>query len=134
MQFHGRERQFLSNGCVLNLASVFERHAADELGNVGARSNGGSAAKGLEFNVVDNAIVINSDLQLHNITARGGTNETSADIVIVLVHGANVPRVVVVIKDLGVVLTGLLHNRSAEHGISTGKHTSGKHFLKDKNG
>ena len=101
---HRRQAKLLGNLSVLNTAGLLERHATDELGQVAAASNGGATAKGLELDVRDGVVVgVNLDLQLHDIAAGRGADETGADVAVALAHAADIARVVVVVQDLLVV-------------------------------
>jgi hypothetical protein len=59
---------------------------------------GGAAAKSLEAGVDDLAgVLVDADLQLHDVAAGRRANQPSADVGVVLVEGTYVPRVVVVV-------------------------------------
>ena len=98
------QAQLLGDLGVLDLAGIIEAHAAHQLGEVAAGGNGRAAAKGLELDIGDAVrLRVDTDLQLHDIAAGRGTDEASADIDVLLVHGANVTRSRVVVEDLFVV-------------------------------
>lgn len=66
---------------------------------VAAAGNGGSAAEGLEFHIGNGVVLgVDADLELHDITASGCTDETCADIEVVLRHRTDVSGVAVVVK------------------------------------
>lgn len=100
----GWQAKLLGNLGVLDAAGLLEGHAADELGEVAAAGNGGATAEGLELDVGDGVVVgVDLDLQLHHVAASRGADETGADVVVALLHAADIARVVVVVKDLLVV-------------------------------
>lgn len=99
LTLHRREAQLLCNLRVPDLGRVLERHAAHQLGEVAGARNGAAAAKRLELDVADGVVVrVDTDLELHDIAARGGADETSADISVGLGHGADIARAVVVVE------------------------------------
>ena len=76
MQLHWRQTQLLRDLSVSDPASLLKRHAADELGQVGAGGDGGPAAEGLEFDVGDGlGIGVDADLEFHDVAAGGGADK-----------------------------------------------------------
>lgn len=77
MQLDGRQAQFLRDLRVADLAGLLERHAANEFGEVRTGRDGGAAAEGLEFHVLDGVGAgVDFDLQFHDVAAGGGADET----------------------------------------------------------
>ena len=109
LTLHGRQTQLLCHIGVLNRASLVEGHTANELGQITRRSDSATTAESLEDNVVDTAgVLVHANLQLHDIATGGGTDETSADVLVTLLHGTDISGVIVVIQDLLVVSSALL--------------------------
>jgi hypothetical protein len=69
MEFDGGECELLSNLRVFYFTGLVEREAHDTLGHVRTRSDGASATKRLELDVRDNTVVVDTNLQLHNVAA-----------------------------------------------------------------
>ena len=69
MELDWRETELLRNFCVLDFFCVLEGEALDSLGHVRARRNGTPAAERLELDVGDDAVLVDADLQLHDIAA-----------------------------------------------------------------
>ena len=100
-----RKTQFLCNLSVLNLASIIQAHSAHQLGEIARAGNGRTTAKSLELDVGDGVCLgVNADLELHDISAGGRTDESRADVDVLLVHGADIARARVVVEDLFVVV------------------------------
>lgn len=119
MQFDGGKRQLLCNDGVLDLASLSQRLASNKLSHVGRGGNGTATAKGLELDVLDDSVVVHSNLQLHDIATGGGSNQTSSDVLVILVHGSHVSGVVVVVQHLLMVAS----SRDGKRGH--GRHDGG---------
>jgi hypothetical protein len=101
----GRETQLLGNLGVLNLACIVKAHPPDQLGQIAAAGNGGSAAKGLELDVRDAVgLGVDTDLELHDIAASWCADEAGANIEVLLVHRADIAGAGVVVKDLLVIV------------------------------
>lgn len=66
LTFNGREAKLLCNLGVLDVTSLVQSHALNALGNVAAGGNGGSAAESLELDVADDAVLADTDLELHD--------------------------------------------------------------------
>ena len=76
MQLDGRQTQLLGDLGVADLAGLLERHAAHEFGEIGGARDGGAAAEGLEFHVLDRVRGgIDFDLQFHHVAAGGGAHK-----------------------------------------------------------
>lgn len=68
------------------------------------KSDSGATTKGLEASINDlNGLLIDLDLQLHHITARGTSDESCTDTGIVLVERPDVAGVIVMVNDVLVV-------------------------------
>lgn len=108
LTLHGRQTELLCHIGVLNLASLVEGHAAHKLGQIAGGGDGTATAEGLEDDIVDAAgVLVHADLQLHDIAAGGGADKSGTDILVALLHGANIAGVVVVVQDLLVVSAAL---------------------------
>lgn len=116
------QTQLLRHIGVLNLSSLVEGHTAHEFSQVTGRSDGTTTAEGLEDDVVDTAgVLVHADLQLHDIATGGRADETGTDILVALLHGADIAGVVVVVQDLLVVSSALLGwggSSTADGGLS----------------
>jgi hypothetical protein len=94
-----RQTQLLCNLSVLNATSLLEGHALDELGQVTAAGDGGTAAESLELDLADGVVVgVDADLKLHDIAASGGADETGTDVGVVLLHATDVSGLAVVVE------------------------------------
>ena len=76
------------------------RFAFDPFGGQGTRGDGRTTTESLELGVDDLAILVHLDLKLHDITASWSADQSGADVLVLLVEGADVARVLVVINDL----------------------------------
>jgi hypothetical protein len=95
----GRQTQLLCNLSVLNATGLLEGHALDELGQVTAAGDGGTAAESLELDLADGVVVgVDADLKLHDIAASGGADETGTDVGVVLLHATDVSGLAVVVE------------------------------------
>jgi len=86
---------------VLDAQDLVDVLSLDPLGGDGGGGDGGSAAEGFEFGFEDFAVGVYADLELHDITAGGGTDETlqccdgsKRECVRVIVKGTNMTAVV----------------------------------------
>jgi len=94
-----RQTQLLCNLGVLNATGLLKGHALDELGQVTAAGDGGTAAESLELDLADGVVVgVNADLKLHDIAASGGADETGTDVGVVLLHATDVSGLAVVVE------------------------------------
>lgn len=93
------QAELLCNLGVLDAASLLKGHALNELGQITAAGDGGTAAESLELDLADGVVVgVDTDLKLHNITASGSADETSTDVGVVLLHATDVSGLAVVVK------------------------------------
>ena len=112
------QAQLLGNIGVLDLAGLLQGHTADQLGEIGGRSDGAATAEGLEDNVIDlTAVLVDTDLELHDIATGGGTDKTGTNVLVTLLERTDVARVVVVIQDLLVVSTTLGRSSRLSDGL-----------------
>ena len=80
---HRRKAKLLGDFSVTDPTRLIEGHPTDQLGEIARAGNGATTPEGLELDIVDLVRVrVDLDLELHHITASGGTNETSANIFI----------------------------------------------------
>jgi hypothetical protein len=94
-----RQTQLLCNLGVLNTTGLLEGHALDELGQVTAAGDGGTATESLELDLADGVVVgVNADLKLHDIAASRGADETGTDVGVVLLHATDVSGLAVVVE------------------------------------
>lgn len=95
-----RQTQLLRNLRVPNSTRLLQRHASHQLGQITRTRNRTSASKSLELDIGDGVIIrVDFDLQLHDISAGRGAHESCADICVILLHGTDIARVVVVVED-----------------------------------
>lgn len=73
MEFNRRQTQLLCDLRVLNFLGLLERQTLHSLRHVGAGSNRTAASESLELDVGDDAALIYSDLELHDISATANT-------------------------------------------------------------
>jgi hypothetical protein len=69
MQLNRRQAQLFCNLRVLNLPGIFQRQTLDTFCHVRARRNGASTTECFEFDVGNDTLLIDSDLELHYISA-----------------------------------------------------------------
>lgn len=100
MQLYWRQTQLLGNVRVLQLACLVDGLALDPFGRVRARSNSRTATERLEFGVNNLAILVHFDLQLHDISASWGSNQSGADGLVLLVHRADITWILVMVQHL----------------------------------
>lgn len=111
VQLDRGQTELLRDLGVLDARGVVERHAVHELRHVAGRGDGGPAAKGLELDVLYHAgLVVDADLQLHHVAARGRADEPGPHVRRRLVERAHVARVRVVVYDFRVVRTRKPHH------------------------
>lgn len=93
-----RKAKLLSNLSVADLTRLFEGHPTDQLGQITRASDGTPTTESLELDVADLvAVLVDLNLELHDIATGGGTDETGTNVNVTLLHGADVAGVVVVI-------------------------------------
>ena len=81
----------------------------DPLSDNTAACDGRPTTKRLEARVYDVAVVINPDLKLHDVTARGSADKPSSDVRVALVKRTNVPRFFEMIHHVLVVASSPKH-------------------------
>lgn len=114
MELDGGEAELFGNLGVLNRTSILKSHTTDTFGHIARRSNGRATSKSLELDVDNLArCLVDLDLKLHDITAGGCADETSADKGIGLVERSDVAGTLVVVNNL------IIHCNSI-HGVSYG--------------
>ena len=86
VKLDGWELQVLGDVLVLNLDGILDVHTLQELSRVRAASNSGTASKRLEHGFLDLAIIVDFDLELHDIATSGSANKSSTDVLILLVE------------------------------------------------
>jgi hypothetical protein len=108
VKLDGRKAQLLRHIGVLNLASLIKGHTANQLSQITGRGDSTTTAESLEDDIIDTAgVLVHTDLQLHDIATGGRADETGTHVLVARLHGADIARVVVVVKDLLVVSSAL---------------------------
>src|SRR5690606_35858605 len=100
MDLHGRQREFFCDLAIFQALGLFERLPFDPLRRQGRRRDRRAAAEGLEASILDDPRVADLDLQAHNVTTSGRTDEPGAHAVVILVERSDVPRILVVLDHL----------------------------------
>ena len=100
VQLDGGQGQVLRDVGVLDRRHVLQRPPLDPLRGHAGRRDGGPAPKRLEAGVDDVAVVVDADLELHHVAARGGADEAGAHVGVVLGEGTHVAGALVVVDDL----------------------------------
>jgi len=139
MQFDGRQRELLGDVAVLDLTGGVQVLALDPLSCQAGGSDGRAATEGFELCVHDLAVVVNLDLQFHDVSAGGSTHKASTHASALAVQLAHVARVLVVIDHFLVVAAGgddgqagagrarqALSSRTGQVGGQEGRH-NGQH-------
>lgn len=125
VQLDGWQAEFLGDLGVLDLGGLVEREALDTLGHVRRGSNGRSTTKSLEADILDDAVLVDLDRELHHITAGRSADETDTDVLLGLEERADVAWVLVVINDLFVVASSLNSGaKDVGRGGAGGGHSS----------
>merc|ERR1719266_574939 len=78
VKFHRRKGKFLGNVTVLDLGGISQLLPLDPLSSKTGGGNSRATAKGLEFGIHNLSIVVNLNLQFHDISTGRGANEASA--------------------------------------------------------
>lgn len=81
-------------------------HPLNPLGGEAGAGNRRAAAERLELALDNLAGVVDANLELHHVAARGRADEARADVRVVLVEASDVARVLVVVDDAVVVGAG----------------------------
>ena len=68
MKFDRGKREFLCNLRIFDFSSLIKRKTLHTLGHIRTRGNCAATAKCFEFNIRDDALVVNTNLQLHNVS------------------------------------------------------------------
>src|SRR3989344_3767343 len=106
VDFHRRQRELLGNLGVLDLARLLDGLALDPLGQQRARGDGTAATVGLELSVLDDALLVDLDLQFHDVAAGGRADHAGAHVRVTLVQHAHVARILVMVQYLVTVYHG----------------------------
>src|SRR2546425_8314533 len=99
MDLHRRQVQLLHDVGVLDLKGLIDRAALQPLRCEAGAGDRRTAAEGLELRV-HNAIVLDLDLQLHDVPALRGAYDPGTYRFIVLRQAPHVSRVIVMVNDL----------------------------------
>jgi hypothetical protein len=105
LTFDRRQAQLLCNLGISHFTRLFQRHAPDQLGQIAAARDGGTTAKGLELDVgYGVCVLVDADLQLHDVAAGRSANKSGADVRVAFLHRANISRVGIVIQYLFMIV------------------------------
>eukprot|EP00302_Diacronema_sp_CCMP2436_P002324 CAMPEP_0179843146 /NCGR_PEP_ID=MMETSP0982-20121206/3534_1 /TAXON_ID=483367 /ORGANISM="non described non described, Strain CCMP 2436" /LENGTH=200 /DNA_ID=CAMNT_0021727525 /DNA_START=215 /DNA_END=818 /DNA_ORIENTATION=- len=99
----GRKLELVRDVRVLDRAALLQSLAANPLRGERAARDRRAAAEGLEDGLAHRAVLVDADLQLHHVAARGRADDAGADVRVVLIHLAHITRVLVVLDDVLVV-------------------------------
>ena len=113
MQLDGREGELLGDVRVLDACGLVETLALDPLGGQRGRRDGRAAAERLELGLHDLAVLVDLDLELHDVAAGGRAHHARAHVRLLRVQLAHVARVLVVVDDL--IRVGVITTRSREN-------------------
>src|SRR6185369_14034577 len=91
---------------VLDAHRLVDGHPLDPLGGQRRRRDRRAAAEGLELGVLDDAVVADLELQLHDVAAGRRADQPGTYAGIVLLEAPDVARVLVVLQDLFAVCHG----------------------------
>lgn len=69
MQLDGWQTEFFGNLSILDLAGLVEGQALDAFSHVRAGCNSAATSKGLELDVGDDTVLVDADLEFHDISA-----------------------------------------------------------------
>src|SRR5579863_481064 len=75
----GWQVQLLDDGRVLELSSLVQGLALDPLGGQAGSGDGAAAAEGLELGVSDDTLVVDPDLEAHDVSTRGRADQARPD-------------------------------------------------------
>lgn len=89
VQLHRRKRQLLSNFRVLDRTGLIQSQALDTLGHVARAGDGRATAEGLEAHVLNNALLVDLDRQLHNIATSRSADKTDTNVLVRLQERTN---------------------------------------------
>merc|ERR1719510_402214 len=103
VKLDGRKGEFLSNVTVLNASRLIQVFPFDPLGGETAACYGRATAERLELGISDLTVLVNLDLQFHDVPTGGSSHQTSPDIDLLRIHLANIAGVLVVVDHLLVV-------------------------------
>lgn len=100
MQLHGWQGQFFGNVSILEFASLVDGLAFHPFGGQRAGRNCRSAAECLELSVDNFSVLVDLDLQFHDVAAGWCAHQARADRHVLLIQRADVARVLVVLQNL----------------------------------
>lgn len=119
VELDGGQTKLLSNLSVLDQPRIIQTQTPNPLGHIRATGNRTPTSKRLELDVRDDPLVVDLDLELHDVSTGGSADETGTDVSIVLVHRSDISGVLVVINDL-LVVSPLGDSRSSYYGSPSG--------------
>ena len=104
VKLHGRQFQVRSNVSVLDVHRIFDIHAFDKLSRVAGGCDGRTATESLEDRFLDGAIIlVNLNLEFHDISTRRCSYETRSNICSFFIHGTHISGVLIVVQNSLVV-------------------------------
>jgi len=102
---------------VLNGQYLVAVFALDPFGGDGGGGDGGSTSKGFEFGILDDAVGVHFDLKLHYIATGRCSNESRANIIIILIQRSYIPRIFIMFYNVLMITSALiLMHRRGESG------------------
>ncbi|GMT23679.1 hypothetical protein PFISCL1PPCAC_14976, partial [Pristionchus fissidentatus] len=131
VELDGREGELPRDILVLNLLSPLDSLSVDPFSGERGRGDSRSTSEGLELGINDLSIVVHLNLELHDISAGGSSDNSSSDVRIILVQRTNVTRILVMIYYLLVIVgSGKERGRSRRNQLSRvlSSQSNRKHF------
>ncbi len=113
-----RQGQLLDDLGVLDPARLVEGLALHPLGDERRRGDRRAAAEGLELRVLDHALLVDLDLQLHDVAAGRRADHAGADALVALVERPDVARVLVVLDDFVLYAMSCLSSPPVQRALS----------------
>ena len=100
MNFNRWQGEFLGNLGVLDATRLVQRLALHPFGDERRGRNGGSASIRLEAGILDDALLADTDLQFHDVTAGRRADHAGAHLLVRLVEGPHIAGILVMVDDL----------------------------------
>lgn len=100
MELHWRQRELFGDIRVLKFSSLIDGFALHPLGGQRAGRNRRSAAERLELGIDDFPVLVDFDLQLHDVATGWCADQTRSDRHVLLVQRTNITRILVVLQHL----------------------------------
>ena len=103
MQLHRWKIQLICNLLIFDHSRIVDLLAFDHLSCQRTGRDRRSTPECFELGVHDVSFIVHLDLELHDVTASWSSHQPSSDIVVILVHGSDISRVLVVVDHFRVV-------------------------------